>query len=129
MTGCVLYVVHQNTDFNHECAVDRTKAPHTVTSYYRSIHVCISEIPRPASPLYLFVYSAHQQIHDQKCNSIVKKICFFHDKIFERGQTGLGRQSDTDHSALSSLIRTFTVCNSICIFRTHYCIAKPDCSN
>ena len=47
------------------------------------------------------------------------------------GQIGLSKQCRprSDCSSWSSLIRVFSVCYSACIFWTHYCTVKSNCSN
>ena len=49
--------------------------------------------------------------------------CYIHTVVF--GLTGLGKQC---RPISDSLIRVFTVCNSLCIFWMHYSKKKPSCS-
>ena len=87
---------------------------------------------------------------DMKFHIHGKQICFYHiptlqqtksckNKCLESQlttvmilsfQTDRCRQTvQTQIRLLLSLIRVYTVCNSVCIFWTHYSMVKPPCSN
>ena len=61
---------------------------------------------------------------------IMRRLKYLHDpKYSDRQIWANSACRPRSDCSLSSLIRVYTVCHSVCIFWTLYCMVKPPCSN